>query len=252
VTHVLVVPAAGRGSRLGASAPKALLPVNGRPMLDYLADLYAPVVTQMIVVAHPSFSASIEQWGRRYGNVSVAEQASPTGMLDAILAAASLVRRLAADTIWITWGDQIGVLPATVSRLAALSGGSSAGRPARALPTVSRRDPYIHFERDSGGRIVRLRQRREGDVMPAEGESDIGLFALSRAAFEEDLREYARDVPPGSATGERNFVPFVPWLAHRRTVETFSCTHPQEAVGVNTPEELAEMSAWLRSRTAPS
>jgi bifunctional N-acetylglucosamine-1-phosphate-uridyltransferase/glucosamine-1-phosphate-acetyltransferase GlmU-like protein len=221
-------------------------------MLDYLAELYTPLVAQMIVVAHPSFSESIERWGRRYGNVSVTEQASPTGMLDAILAAAPLVRQLSPDAIWITWADQIGVLPATVSRLAAVIGGDASSQPALALPTVRRHAPYIHFERDPDGRIVRLLQRREGDTMPDEGESDIGLFALDRTAFEEDLEDYARAVPPGSATGERNFVPFVPWLAGRRTVTTFPCAHPQEAVGINTPEELTDVSAWLRSRTAPS
>lgn len=246
--HVLVVPAAGRGSRLNASVPKPLAAVNGRPMLDYLANLYAPVVEHIIVVAHPSFAASIERWGQRYSNVSVTEQAAPTGMLDAILMAAPLVSRLAPDAIWITWSDQIGVLPATVSRLAAVISGG----PALALPTVIRQAPYIHFERARDGRIVRLLQRREGDAMPAEGESDMGLFALSRTAFEEDLHDYARDVPLGSATGERNFVPFVPWLAERRPVATFPCTHPREALGINTPAELEEVAAWLRSRTTPS
>ena len=55
--------------------------------------------------------------------------------------------------------------------------------------------------------------------MPEHGESDMGLFALTREAFEQDLRAYAREVPPGSTTGERNFVPFVPWLAQRKAVD---------------------------------
>jgi hypothetical protein len=51
--------------------------------------------------------------------------------------------------------------------------------------------------------------------MPEEGESDMGLFAMTRETFELDLQDYARDVPAGSGTGERNFLPFVPWLAQR-------------------------------------
>ena len=42
-TRVLIVPAAGRGQRLGSSVPKVLVPVNGRPMLHHLLDLYAPL-----------------------------------------------------------------------------------------------------------------------------------------------------------------------------------------------------------------
>ena len=84
--------------------------------------------------------------------------------------------------------------------------------------------------------------------MPEEGESDMGLFSLTRATFETDLHEYARGVQPGTGTGERNFVPFVPWLAQRREVVTFPCTDPTEAIGINTPEELRVIEEWLRTR----
>lgn len=244
--RLLIIPAAGRGSRLGADKPKPLVDVNGRPMLDHLADLYRPFVEHIVVIAHPSFSSEIAAWGARRGNVSVAEQVSPTGMLDAILVAAPIVRAKRPDAVWITWSDQVGVLPATVQRLAAVS--ESTPPPALALPTLTRRDPYTHFERDGAGRLSRFLQRREGDAMPDEGESDMGLFAMPRDTFERDLEEYARDVPPGSATGERNFVPFVPWLAQRREVVTFPCTDPAEAIGINTPEELRQIEAWLRAR----
>ena len=244
--RLLIIPAAGRGSRLGAAKPKPLVEVNGRPMLDRLADLYRPFVDHILVVAHPSFAAHIVTWGRRRGCVSVAEQLAPTGMLDAVLLAGTAVRERQPDAVWITWADQVGVLPATVQRLA--DAGAGAAPPALALPTVKRRSPYTHFERDAAGRLARFLQRREGDSMPETGESDMGLFALTRDAFERDLQEYATQVPPGSSTGERNFVPFVPWLAQRKTVVTFPCTDPREAVGINTPEELREIEAWLRAR----
>jgi NDP-sugar pyrophosphorylase family protein len=243
---MLVIPAAGRGSRLLASAPKPLVPVNGRPMLDHLLDLYTPFVDHVVVVAHPTFSAVIEQWARRYGDISVAEQPAPTGMLDAILLARDAVREHDPEAVWITWADQVGVLPATVARLVEATRG--AHPPALALPTVRRADPYVHFDRDATGRIVRLLQRREGDPMPDNGESDMGLFGLTREAFDGDLKEYARDVIPGGATHERNFVPFVPWLAQRKTVATFPCTDPIEAIGINTPDELRQVEAWLRTR----
>jgi len=245
--RLLIIPAAGLGSRLGAARPKPLVDVNGRPMLDHLADLYEPFVDETLVVANPASAAGIADWGRAAaGRVSVTEQPSPTGMLDAVLLAAAFVHRLRPDDVWITWSDQVGVLPPTVERLAEAM--AAVPRAALALPTVARRHPYIHFERDAVGRISRLRQRREGDAMPDEGESDMGLFAMTRGTFEDDLQAYARQVNAGSATGERNFVPFVPWLAQRKTVVTFPCTDPMEAVGINTPDELRQVEAWLRSR----
>lgn len=246
MSRLLIIPAAGLGSRLGAAKPKPLVDVNGRPMLDHLAGLYGPFVDETLVVANPAFAADIAEWGRGSGRVSVTEQPSPTGMLDAILLAAPFVRRSRPDEVWITWSDQVGVLPRTVQRLAEVT--AAMPRPALALPTVTRRHPYIHFERNAAGRISRLLQRREGDPMPEEGESDMGLFALTRETFDVDLDLYARDVPRGRATGERNFVPFVAWLAQRKVVATFPCTDPMEAIGINTPDELRQVEAWLRSR----
>lgn len=245
--RVLIIPAAGRGSRLGTSTPKALVPVNGRPMLDHLVTLYAPVVQRIVVVAHPSFSDEVRTWGRGHAIVSVAEQAQPTGMLDAILAAAPDVREHRPTDVWITWADQIGVLPETLRRLAAAM--ADVPMPALALPTVQKPDPYIHFERDASGRISRLLQKREGDAMPPAGESDMGVFALSAEAFDRDLENYAARVTPGSGTGERNFVPFVPWIAQRARVVTVACTDPREAIGINTPDDLAAVEHWLRTWT---
>lgn len=249
MSRLLVIPAAGLGTRLRSPQPKALVPVNGRPMLDHLLDLYAPHVEYTVVVAHPSFARDVEAWADEAGMCEVVCQPSPTGMLDAILLADSAVSRLRPDAIWITWCDQVGVLPATIDRLAQVS--DEEPPPAMAFPTVRRAHPYIHFVRDAGGRITRVLHRSEGDAMPDEGESDMGLFALSRGAFARDLHEYASSVEPGRATGERNFLPFIPWVASRANIVTFPCTDPMEAVGINTPEELQQVEQWLRQGRGP-
>lgn len=239
---MLIVPAAGAGTRLGGDVPKILVPVAGRPMIDHLVDLYRPFATRVVVVAHPSFSARLR------GPFEVVEQRERTGMLDAVRLGAPVVEALRPDEVWITWGDQVGVLPRTAARLAEAM--ASIERPAAALPTVRRRDPYIHFERDAAGRLLSVRQRREGDTMPPQGESDMGLFALTLAAFQNELPLYAESVARGSGTGERNFVPFVPWLAQRAPVVTFPCADEREAIGINTPEELRLMEDWMVTRTA--
>ena len=215
-------------------------------MLDRLVDLYTPFADAIAVIAHPSFAGEIRAWAAQRGNISVEEQAQPTGMLDAIQLAGPIVRRDRPQTVWITWADQVGVMPATLARLDRVMTASQA--PPLALPTVPTDNPYTHFERDGSGRIVRLLQKREGDRMPARGEADMGLFAMTRETYEIDLPTYAGETLRGDATGERNFVPFVPWLARQKTVATFPCTDPMEAVGINTPEDLATVETWLQAR----
>lgn len=84
--------------------------------------------------------------------------------------------------------------------------------------------------------------------MPETGESDMGLFALSPDACFTLLPQYAREVATGARTGERNFLPFIPWVASRGGVVTFPSEDPEEAIGVNTPEELQVVEAYLHRR----
>jgi NDP-sugar pyrophosphorylase family protein len=250
--RLLIVPAAGLGSRLRTSTPKALVPVNGRPMLDHLLGLSASYIDAAVIVANPSFSRDIaahvdREWNARL-RITIAEQTAPTGMLDAILMASPAVTAERPDAVWVVWCDQVGLLPQTLTRLASET--EALPPPAMVFPTVWRAEPYIHFDRDDRGRIRSVRHQREGDEMPAEGESDMGVFALSRAAYEIDLPRFAREVRPGHATGERNFLPFIPWLAEHDTVVTIPCTDPREAMGINTPEDMRTVEDWLRTRPA--
>ncbi len=245
VDRLLIIPAAGLGSRLGAHTPKLLALVNGRPMLDHLLALYAPVVHRVALVVHPSARAAVARAVETAPHpVDIFVQAQPTGMLDAILLARPAVEAARPGRIWITWCDQVAIHPRTVQRLTE----ADQGDPLLAMPTCASASPYVHLDRDAAGQITRVLHRREGDDMPASGESDAGLFSLSRDAYLALLPAFA-DVPlPGSATGERNFLPFIPWVAARGRVETFPCTEAAEAVGVNTPEDLAVAERTLRAR----
>jgi bifunctional UDP-N-acetylglucosamine pyrophosphorylase / glucosamine-1-phosphate N-acetyltransferase len=244
--RLLIVPAAGLGTRLGADRPKLLVPVAGVPMIDRLLALFATHVDHAVVIVHPSFERDVrEHLGRSAIPVTTIVQPSPTGMLDAILLAEPVAKG-AHDEVWISWCDQVGIHRNTLARLAR----TMAEHPEAALvmPTVARRHPYIHLDRDGAGRIQRILHRREGDAMPEYGESDMGLFALSRQSFVQLLPRYAIDVTLGSATGERNFLPYIAWANRDHEVVTFPAVHEMEAVGVNTPEELRAVEAYLSSR----
>ena len=242
----LVVPAAGLGTRLGAGRPKLLVPVGGAPMIDRLLDLFRDYVGAATIVVHPSFEIEVRAHLAAHPSVSLAVQHEPTGMLDAIMLADAGVRRVPPDEVWIVWCDQVAIHPTTIRTLAR----TTASKPGAALvfPTVRRASPYIHLQRDPDGRIVRILHRREGDSMPAEGESDMGLFAMPTPSFTDLLPQYAATVAPGAATRERNFLPFIAWASRAHDVVTFPAVDEMEAVGVNTPEELQLVEAYLAAR----
>ena len=119
MSRLLVIPAAGRGTRLGFNGPKALCPVNGRTMLEHLLARYAPVVDEVVVVAAPE---ALDAIGTRIRTGVVpgtcVVQVRPEGMLPAIRCAAPVVERRQPDEVWITWCDQVAISATTVARLA--------------------------------------------------------------------------------------------------------------------------------------
>jgi hypothetical protein len=176
--------------------------------------------------------------------VDLAEQREPTGMLDAILAPFALVEQWQPVSVWITWCDQV----AAPAHRRATGRASAAGTAPLVVPTVSRHAPYIHLERDPSGRIVRVRHRREGDVLSDPGESDMELFALSGEAYRHWLPAFANEVERDARTSERNFLPFIPWLAMRASVDTFR----RRRDGIDRCEHTGERSHveryWLSGR----
>jgi choline kinase len=54
MSRLLIIPAAGAGSRLGADVPKVLVPVAGMTMLERLLNLYRAWVRHVILVVNPA------------------------------------------------------------------------------------------------------------------------------------------------------------------------------------------------------
>ncbi len=105
----LVVPAAGRGSRLSAvcrGRPKCLIEVGGRPILHYAIDagLLAPV-DRIVIVVSPAGGEIREAIGRHYAGVPVTyvEQAVPLGLAHAVTMAAPHV----VDAMLVVNGDEV-------------------------------------------------------------------------------------------------------------------------------------------------
>lgn len=230
-----LIPAAGRGTRLGYDLPKILYPILGRPMLEHLVELLGGHCGEFVVVASPEGQSAIAGALARRGRVAV--QREPVGMADAIGAGLAEVR---SQSVLIVWGDQVALRPETVA--AAVKRHEANGN-AITVPTVKRANPYIHF---GGGAVL---QAREGDAMPAEGESDAGLFLVETAALrallaEPGIENFAR----GAKTGEFNFLPLIPRMARYGKVELAAIVTEMESVGINTREEAARVEDWLKGR----
>ena len=217
-------------------------------MIDIVFDLYRDYVEQFTVVIHPSADAAVREHLQSRADlaaVSVLWQPTRSGMLDAVMIPRDTLAQNPPDQIWITWCDQVGVDPATIDQLAV-----HAAVPENDLvvPAAYTQCPYTYLERDADGRLQRILHQREGDAIPEWGEREMGVFALSRRTYFELLPEFAHLDGTGALTGERNFLPFLPWVAARGRVITFRCGDPREAIGVNSPEDRTLVEAFLKER----
>jgi len=242
-----VIPAAGKGSRLGVSLPKILYPLLGRPLLDWLLDILRPVCKHFIFVLSPSGQPVLEplleaRLGETY---SVVIQEHPTGMGDAVLLSAAMVK---TPYTLVIWGDQVTLQPATV--LACAAEHQARSNVVLTLPTVIKKNAYIHFERDVTGKITTVLQHRENEIHTEFGENDCGLFLFSTTELFKVLAIAKQEgIGVGKSTGEFNLLQVIPsFETNYQTVLTVRLSDPFESLGINTPEEALLIADEMRRR----
>lgn len=241
-----IVPAAGKGSRLGFTKPKILYPVAGRMIVEWLLDFLAPNCKAIIFVLSPDGRQSVEEELDRLipGRYSVAIQEVPTGMGDAVSLG---LEHVSTEHVAIVWGDQVALRKSSVESCMRVQQGPL--QPDLTCPTVMRGDPYIHFARGQDGRITELLQKREGDRMPREGESDTGFFCCRADRLRTLLAVLRVQANArGNATGEFNFLPVIPLAARTGIVATPRVMTLEETVGINSKDDAALVEPFLRSK----
>lgn len=232
-----VIPAAGKGTRLGLDKPKILADVTPNDTIwSILRDKLRPLVDQVSVVMSP--------WGRPYfaealrpedaGRVRIAIQDEPIGMGDAVFRAQSDFA--AARRLLVVWGDQVNVSPETLRRAISAHGNR---QKTVIVPVVRLAQPYVEY-RFEEGRLTRILETREGDICAPNGFGDVGVFLLTVPELDAAWHDYLASAKRGAATGEINFLPFMTYLAgHGWTVEPIEIDDPVEARGINNKDDLA-------------
>ena len=227
-----VIPAGGRGTRLGGDLPKILTPLTAQHTIwSILYAKLSPLVDHIHLVLSPD---GVRQFPALPAQTSVSIQPEPIGMGDAIFRGFEVWSKY--DAVLIVWGDQVFVSEDTLKRtIAALE------RPHQyaVLPVTRMTAPYVEYVFD-GPRLTKVLQTREGDTTVPNGFSDVGTFLLGTEGLKPAWEDYLKSAAPGHGTGEINFLPFLPFLSAKGWMVTpLEVADATEARGINTKTDLA-------------
>jgi bifunctional UDP-N-acetylglucosamine pyrophosphorylase/glucosamine-1-phosphate N-acetyltransferase len=234
-----LIPAAGKGTRLGLEVPKLLAPIDKETTVwSILRGKLLPNVDHIHLVVARQWVSAFEKLlanDPEAYRLSCSVQQEPRGMGDAIIGA--YPHWAIAQTLLVVWGDQIHISTSTLSR-ALLQHRSVLGNHCT-IPTVMLEGPYVQYCFDEEEQLTDIRETREGAVCDATGYSDVGTFVLEVAGLRDAWDRYSQQRKAGAMTGEVNFLPFLPYLARNGwPTARVSVDDPTEARGINSMDDL--------------
>ena len=228
-----LVPAAGRGSRLGGNYPKVFTPItDDKTIWDILNEKLKNVSNKNCLVLNSSVYEDYKD--KLEPNVLVSFQDDPVGMGDAIFKGYDHFKN--SKYLIIVWGDQVHVSQDTLSRVV---DSFVENEKQLIIPLVSQESPYVEYIFNND-KLINIKQQREGDKTNPGGLSDMGVFGLSVDALKDCWLEYLENLKIGELTGEINFLPFLSFLSLEKkwVVKKIFVEDVDESRGINTKDDL--------------
>ena len=239
-----ILLAAGHGKRMHSERAKVLHEVCGRPMIRYVVDAARGAGARTIVVVVGSGSEQVRAALENDPDIQFAYQDRQRGTGDAVRAARAVLGGYAGPAL-VLMGDVPLVRPAP---LADLLRRREAERAACLLGTTVLADPtgFGRVLRDTAGAFLRIIEQK--DCRPEEAA--IREVNPSCYAFElPGLWDALDRLETNNAQGEFYLTDAPAILAHMgRKVVALALLEPDDVLGVNTRQHLAQAHALMQAR----
>jgi len=244
---VVVILAAGQGTRMRSATPKVLHPLCGRPVIGWpIAAARAAGAQKVVVVGGPDRALAPAVAQQDDPAVVLAVQQEARGTADAVAAAAEHVERDAP--VLVICGD---VPLMTGEALRSLAQAHADQRASATMLTMILDDPtgYGRVVRAPDGAVERVVEtKKPGDATPAEleiREVNGGVYAFAGG----DLLDALGQVRADNAQGELYLPDVLPILrAEGKVVAAHVVDDPALALGINDRGDLAQVRAVAQQR----
>lgn len=236
--NILIIPAAGKGTRLGSSVPKALTYVGGIPMLiqiiQKLSSLFDHVIIVISNAEEVKFTDEIEKFLEKkvQDKIIFKYQQSPSGSLDAVI---SGIKGTQFDAAVIVWADQIGVSKRTVKKVIRKIYST---KKSIVIPIIFDIFPYVWFEfLTFKMTLKRVARSRDGDKSPLFGFADTGVFGLNTFAY-NSLCLVSNNFMNADEKREKDFVYALGKKEFIHDLYFFLVYRRSQLISINTKQEL--------------
>ncbi|MFM7799461.1 MAG: NTP transferase domain-containing protein [Planctomycetota bacterium] len=249
-TQSAIILAAGKGTRMKSDLPKVMHPALGRPMVEWVADAARAVGCGKVVLVIGHGADTVREHFAGHVGIEFVMQMPQLGTGHAVDMARPVFERGAlGEDVLVLCGDGPLIRAHTLETLLSVHRGTGA---AATLATAVIPDPtgYGRIERDAAGGFLRIVEQK--DATPAQlalREVNPSYYCFRTA----DLFDALQRVTNQNASGEYYITDvFELLLKDGKRVSVVDAVPPEDVLSVNTPEQLAEVSGFLSSRSAPS
>jgi bifunctional UDP-N-acetylglucosamine pyrophosphorylase/glucosamine-1-phosphate N-acetyltransferase/UDP-N-acetylglucosamine pyrophosphorylase len=245
-SKVAVVLAAGKGTRMKSDLPKVLVPVCGRPMIDYVIDVLADcgIGRTLVVVGYRQDLVRQALAGRP--NVAFVEQLSQLGTGHAVIMCRPQLAEHQGPVLIVT-GDSPMIQRDSVRRLLEEY---DRLQPACILGTAHKPNPagLGRIVRDAQGRFRAIVEEKDAtEEQRRITEVNLSCYVFNCRNLLSALEQLSQDNQQGEM-----YLTDCPGilLGAGRTVLALDILKPIEALSINTMEELAAVEAAMKAGQA--
>lgn len=240
-----VILAAGKSTRMKSELPKVLHPVLGRPMIEYVLDAARIANCEKLVVIVGHKADEVKAALAQHSDIEFALQSEQKGTGHAVMMSAENladhdgpVLVLAGDTPLLKGSSLSKLLELQQEHQAACVVGTAVTEANHGLGRIVR---------DSSGQFLRIVEQK--DATPEEAaieEINTGCFAFDGRQLFSALQQ----LKPDNSQAEYYLTDCAEILLKAgQTVKAFPVFDIQEAMGVNTQEQLAEVAEILQAES---
>lgn len=232
--------AAGKGTRMNSDLPKCAVPLNGKPMINYVVDACLEAGIDEICVIVGYKKEQIIECLKDYKNVYTCEQVNQLGTGDAVKAGAPFLRGKEGTTI-ILAGDTPLIGSENIKNLIDFHEENNC---TVTILSCIFDNPFSYgrIVRNESGNVCAIVEEKEAsDEIKAIKEVNSGLYAVDNIKLFEALDQVKND----NVKGEYYLTDIVKILSPNFKVDTKVSVNDYHLTGINDMNTLKEVEKLL-------